>query len=330
MGFSPRKELQARRLIAQGLAASAARPELSSPHEVTQHLLALQGQTFKAGVRAIAVRVNNGQKPQDEGVLASIDAHDIVRCWPMRGTLHFVNGEDARWLMRLCSPRVESGASKRRPALGFADGDFEVAHEALNTHLLNLETGQVLARPHAYQLFTDAGIDAGEGRGPHLLRALGGAGDIVQLRPQGRAETFVHVDRLNISQREVASAEALAELGTRYLNGHGPVQLEDLCWWSYLTKKDSKKALESASNSVKLMIGGEEFYAPAWQKNVTEAEMRAALRRTYKLPAFDEYLLGYSNKSFTMPDEIRHEVLTKNGLSWDFTVKNGEVVGRTV
>lgn len=78
------------------------------------------------------------------------------------------------------------------------------------------------------------------------------------------------------------------------------------------------------------MIGGEEFYAPAWQKNVTEAEMRAALRRTYKLPAFDEYLLGYSNKSFTMPDEIRHEVLTKNGLGWDFTVKNGEVVGRTV
>ncbi len=329
MGLSPRKELQARRLIAQGLAPSAARPELTSPHEAMEHLLAVQGQTYKAGVRAIALRVNNGKKVSDENVLASIDAHEIVRCWPMRGTLHFVNGEDARWVMRLCSPRVESGASKHRPALGFAEGDFEIAHEALHTHLLNLETGQVLERPLAYQVFADAGVDVAEGRGPHLLRAMGGAGDIVQLRPKGRAETFVHIDRLNISQRDVASEEALTELGARYLTGHGPVVVEDLCWWSYLAKKDSKKALESASNSVRLTIGSTEYYAPVWQENVTETEMKAALRRTYKLPAFDEYLLGYSDKSFTMPDEIRHEVLTKNGLSWDFTVKNGEVVGRT-
>ncbi|GGH63626.1 DNA glycosylase AlkZ-like family protein [Rothia aerolata] len=333
--FTARQELQARRLIAQGLAQSAARPELESPKSVIEHLLALQGQTYKAGIRAIAQRINNGsdfaENPEQTvaEVLKSVENHEIVRAWPMRGTLHFLAATEARWLMRLCSPRVENAAAKRRAGLGIDPESLVSATSSLEEYLLNLPVGEVLPRAQAYELFAEAGLNPKEGRGPHLLRAVGGFGDIVQSVPAGRYETFVHVDRLRVEQRYVAENDALAELATRYLNGHGPVLVEDLSWWAYLTKRDCKKALETARNSQKMKIGETEYFVPAWQLDVTEAELTDALDRSYELPAFDEYLLGYADKSFTMPDEIRHEVLTKNGISWDFTVQAGEVVGRT-
>ncbi|MEX3611146.1 winged helix DNA-binding domain-containing protein [Rothia sp. LK2588] len=333
--LSPRQELQARRLIAQGLAASQARPQLNTPEHVIEHLLALQGQNYRAGVQAIATRIRDGQDyaaDPEKAVAAvhrAIAAHRIVRAWPMRGTLHFLSGREARWIMRLCGPRVESAAARRRPGLGFSDGDFETARDALHHSLLDVNQGETISRTAAYEVFAQAGIDPSQGRGPHLLRALGGMGDVVQSGLENNAETFHHVDRLSIAQREVPADAALAELGTRYVNGHGPVTAADIAWWSYLTQRDAKRALETAEKTARITIGDAEYVIPAWQRDVTENELEAALERTLHLPAFDEYLLGYSDKSFTMADEIRHEVLTKNGISWDFTVTGGEVMGRT-
>lgn len=328
MALKPEKELQARRLIAQGLAASEARPALDTPKAVIEHLLAVQGQTYKAGIHAIALRIKNG-KGKDDAVLESVANHEIVRAWPMRGTLHFMNSEDARWLMRLCSSRVEKAAATRRAGLGIEPATLDAATSSLLEHLLKLPVGESLPRTQAYDLFAQAGLDPKNGRGSHLLRALGGYGDVVQTVLAGRYETFVHINRLRVEQRDLTGDVALTELGNRYVNGHGPVLVEDLVWWAYLTKTAAKKALTTAPEATTLMIGETEYFVPRWQLEVTEAEMKSALRRTYKLPAFDEYLLGYADKSFAMADEIRHEVLTKNGISWDFTVKNGAVAGRT-
>lgn len=37
----------------------------------------------------------------------------IVRTWPMRGTLHFVAAEDARWMLELMTPRVVAASAGR-------------------------------------------------------------------------------------------------------------------------------------------------------------------------------------------------------------------------
>ena len=47
--------------------------------------------------------------------LAAVDGFEVVRAWPQRGTLHFLAAEDARWLMRLCNPRVARAQAARRP-----------------------------------------------------------------------------------------------------------------------------------------------------------------------------------------------------------------------
>lgn len=64
--------------------------------------------------------------------------------------------------------------------------------------------------------------------------------------------------------------------------------------------------------------------------NVTAAELAAAVERDYTLPVFDEYLLGHGNRAEVVDPAIAPQVLTKNGLSWAFTVSRGVVTGRAV
>lgn len=319
--MDPVSELRARRLIAQGLAPSAAAPSPDSPVAVTRHLLALQGQTYPAGIRAIALR----HPGDDAAVLAAVDRHEVVRGWPQRGTLHFLSAEDVRWMMRLCSPRIARSAAGRWAGLGLDAELVATARQAFHDELRSRDLHDPLPRPVAYEVFAAAGVDPTEGRGPHLLRLFGGEGEVVQGPKIGAKETFLHVDQLPVAQREITGDEALAELATRYIRSHGPVSVKDLVWWSALTVAQAKKAFALAEGIVGY---GDDHLMADWQADVTAAELQEALDREYELPAFDEILLGYGDKSLILPDEHRPRVLTKNGLSWPFRMVGGMVVGR--
>jgi len=312
VGMDQLAELRARRLVAQGLHSPA-----RTAAEVARWMLGVQGQKYTDGVRALSLR-----GPRDDAaVLAAVDRHEVVRAWPMRGTLHFLPAEDARWMMRLCGPRVARAQQQRRPGLGLSEPDVAVAREALHAALRN----GPLTRPEVYEVFRAAGVDPTEGRGPHLVRALGGEGDVVQGPRQGSVETFVHVDDLPVAQRELEGDEALAELGTRYLHSHGPASVKDLVWWAGLTVAQARRAVALARDVVP--FGGEQWMGE-WQIDVPAAELEAALAATYELPAFDEILLGYADKSLILPEKLRPQVLTKNGLSWPFVLRGGTITGR--
>lgn len=282
-------------------------------------MTATQGQTYAAGIRALGLRSGT----DDDTVRAAVERHEIVRCWPQRGTLHFVPAQDARWLMRLGNPRVEAAAANRRPSLGLSPEHVETARAALHDALL--ATDSPVTRIECYEIFARAGVDPTEGRGPHLLRAFGGEGEVVQGPLRGKTETFQHVDQLPHPHAE--PADPAAESARRYALSHGPVTVKDFVWWSGLTVAVAKKALATATMTDDVMHHGE-YFQGAWQENVSDNELEAALGAEYHLPAFDEYLLGYADKSFALPDELRPRVLTKNGISWPFVVVDGVVVGR--
>lgn len=66
----------------------------------------------------------------------------IVRTWPMRGTLHFVPAEDARWMLALLAPRVIAGAVWKRRTRGSS-----VALEAFPFTTLTAVARESFARP---------------------------------------------------------------------------------------------------------------------------------------------------------------------------------------
>lgn len=309
-----RDELLARRLIAQGLAPSAARPSLASALDVAEHLLALQGQTYDAGITALALRAGC----TDQEVLGEVADYRVVRCWPQRGTLHFMPAADVRWMSRLLYPRVTSSQKSRRPSLGLSEDMVAAASEALHG-----AATEPLTRTEVYEIFAEVGVAPTEGRGSHLLRAFGGAGDLVQGPKAGNQETFLHVDALPSVQRK--PEKPLSELAQRYVEGHGPVSVADLQTWSKLSKSQATKALAS-TEATTVSHDGQTLWMAGWQEDVTASEIDGALKIRLELPAFDEYLLGYANKEWIVPDEIRANVLTRNGLSWPWVMEGGRGV----
>ncbi len=101
------------RIVAQRLVGQ----DQATALEVVRWLTALQAQRFDGALTSIALRT---QEHTREQVVAAFNAGDMVKSWPMRGTLHVVAAEDLGWILQLTSPRILAGAARRRarPAAG--------------------------------------------------------------------------------------------------------------------------------------------------------------------------------------------------------------------
>ena len=75
----------------------------SSPATVVRTLGAVQGQDYLASLWAVAVRTPDATERDVEDAIAR---RELVRTWPMRGTLHLVAAEDARWMTELMAAKV--------------------------------------------------------------------------------------------------------------------------------------------------------------------------------------------------------------------------------
>ena len=105
-----------RHLTALRLAAQLITPgERATPGRVVRSMLAMQGQDLAGARWSVGLR---GHGLTDHEVGAAFDAGDIVRSWPMRGTLHVVAAEDIGWMLELMAPRVIAATATRRAQLG--------------------------------------------------------------------------------------------------------------------------------------------------------------------------------------------------------------------
>lgn len=103
--MSPAKLLN-HRLHNQRLAAT----NFENPAEPVRWLGAVQAQDYLGALWAIGLRTRNATEKLVE---RSIAERAILRTWPMRGTLHFVTAEDARWMLELMTPRVVAASAAR-------------------------------------------------------------------------------------------------------------------------------------------------------------------------------------------------------------------------
>lgn len=339
-------ELRARRMIAQLLAPSEAhplhaldcRPARDRIHVATQWMTATQAQLRGSGLRAIAVRAH-----QPVGLVQdAVNSGAIVRSWSQRGTHHLLAAEDVRWVTRLCSPRVQRDSAKRQPGLGFTEGQVDTARAALVARLSELKPLEGLPRSECYAVFRKVGVDPDQQRGPHLLRFFGGEGDIVQGPPVGAAQnedTFLLHDRLPHTPLTLSGYNALRSLAARYINARGPVTPQDFAWWAWVTVRDAKRGFELARESgdvdtcevecVNSPKPSTTMYLGSWQAGVVDKEIKNALRQELHLPAFDEYLISYKDRSHIIDPRLTPEVgPTKNGMCRPFIVQTGEITAQ--
>lgn len=121
--------------------------------------------------------------------------------------------------------------------------------------------------------------------------------------------------------------EALREFAIRYFASHGPATERDFAWWTKLTLKDVRAAIASAGDTLQALTLDDTTYF------IDAAELDAALgsrlgRGVRVLPGFDEYLLGYQDRSLALaPEHAQRIVPGSNGIFLPTIVERGRVIG---
>lgn len=294
--------------------------KFARPEEVVRWMGALQAQDYAQSLWAIGLRMQSATVADIEQAIAD---RKIVRTWPMRGTLHFVPAEDAKWMLRLTAARILAGDKRRLEQLELDAHTIERAKELLHDAL---EGGKRLTRTEVMRLWEDAGISTKGQRGYHLLWHSAQTGLICLGPIEEKQQTFVLLDEWVPSSRELSRDEALAELAKRYFVSHGPATAPDFAGWAGLTLTDARAGLEEAkSGLVAERIEDLEYVQAAADAPGEKANMPAS---AHLLPGFDEYLLGYKDRSAVLATEHAPYIVPGgNGVFLPMIVVAGQVAG---
>lgn len=223
-------------------------------------------------------------------VEAAIARREVVRTWPMRGTLHWVPGEDARWMCRLLSAPAARAAARVRERVGLTPDVVTRARTLVEAALAD----GPLSRPALYERLEAGGFTTGSQRGYQLLVDLAQQGALVQAGMEGRQPTFALLEQWVPRSRSVADDEGLATMVERYVRGHGPVGEKDVAGWYGGTLRAVRAALADLGDAVVVEDG---------LLVHRDAEPAADPGSVILLPAFDEYLLGHKDRSGVLPAE---------------------------
>jgi hypothetical protein len=306
------------RLAAQGLLA----PEFESPADAVRWMTAMQAQDLQAALWAVGLRVRNAGL---DTVRSALDEGLVVRSWPMRGTLHLLAPEDLRWILDITADRLIRGMGGRHRELGIDARDVDAARDAA---LELVSGGGAATRQQLFAAFEAAGQSTAGQRGIHLLGVLCQRAWLVQGPLVGNQQLLKAFDEWIPKSRELDRAEGIAELALRYMLSHGPATERDFAWWSSTPVTEVRSAL----GLVKDQLVGLEFEGNSyWMSPATAALLDDGVpgqRSLLILPGFDEFLLGYTDRSLVLPPAHAQKVVPGgNGMFKKTIVAGGEVIG---
>ncbi|WP_410813553.1 winged helix DNA-binding domain-containing protein [Micromonospora sp. 067-2] len=287
--------------------------------EVVEWFGAMQAQDLASGLWSLGARLP-GRTVVD--VQAALERHEALRTWPMRGTVHLVPPADARWMLELTGVRSLAGAATRRTQLGFTDSDADRAVDVLGTALAG---GGRLTRAECLATLRAAGLGTDGQRGYHLLWYASVRGVTCVAPNVGTEQTFALLDEWAPGPRLLDRDEALVELAHRYVRGHGPVTAREFAGWTGLTLTDARRGLAAVGDALAVVrVEGEEMYVASALADAPRAPVDDVL----VLPGFDEYLLGYRDRSLMLDSAHRDAVVPgNNGIFQATVVRAGRVVG---
>jgi hypothetical protein len=299
--------LTALRLTALGIA----QPSASSPVAAVRHLLALQGQDYAGALWSIGLRTPGATAAEVEAAQAT---GEIVRSWPFRSTLHVVEAADLGWMLALTADREHAKTAGRHRQLELEATDFDRA-EAIARE--RLHGGGRLERRDLLAAFEQEGLSVAGQRGAHLLVRLAQSG-VAVLCGQN---TWTLLDDHVANPRHLDREAALSEIARRFLTARGPATDRDLAWWTGLTLTDVRAAIARVDDEFdRLELDGVTYRMTPGLEEAADG--------IHLLPGFDEYLLGYADRTAQLAGHPLTDVVPGgNGMFLATIVVNGEIAG---
>jgi hypothetical protein len=293
-----------------------------SAAEAVRHLGAVQAQDLPGALASVALRTGDGT---GAAVGAALAGGEVVRSWPMRGTLHLVPAHDLGWMLSLTTDRLVAGAASRRAALGLDDGHITRARQVAVEALAG---GGRLVRAELLALWEAAGLLGVPQRGYHLIWHIAQTGTLCWGPLRGGEQELVLLDEWVPEPRRLERAEALGEWALRYFTSHGPATAKDFARWTGLVAADVRAGLALAGPSLeRVEVDGVEHWAGPGTPALLEARRERA-EGVHLLPGFDEFVLGYAERGAVLPAEFASRIVPGgNGIFQPTVVVGGQVVG---
>ena len=290
------------RLHHQGLTT----PQFTEPANVVKWLGAVQAQDYTGGKWAIAQRMRHAT---DEVIEQAFAEGSILRTHVLRPTWHFVAPEDIRWLLELSSPRIHALNSYIYRQVGL---DAKVFAKSCAVIQRVLEGKQSLTRLEIGEHLKRHKIPADGLKLAYLTMQAELDGVICSGPRKGKQNTYALLDERVPAAKPKARDEAMAELAKRYFasfRGHGPATVRDFAWWSGLTAKDAKQAIESVRPILESSTLGGLTHWRAEDPQVASSKSVMAML----LPNYDEYLIAYKDRGAVVDQARAANVVARSG-----------------
>jgi hypothetical protein len=288
---------------------------------------ALQAQDVASVMWSLGVRLPGCTAVE---VHAALERREALRTWPMRGTIHLVPPRDARWMLEVMGARALAGAAARRATLGLSE---QLADRAVDVLGAALAGGGRLTRAQCLQVLAEAGICVAGQAGYHLLWYASQRGVTCIAPNVGTEQTFVLLEEWAPDPHRPQRDEALATIALRYFRSHGPATRQDFAGWTGLTAADAKRGIAAAGKDLSTVrVEGRDMHldtalldAPATAPAVGSQD---GIDDILVLPGFDEYLLGFKDRSLMLAAEHKQAIIPGgNGVFQATIVRGGRVIG---
>lgn len=289
-----------------------------TPKDVVNSMGAMQAQDFLMSKWAVGIRQKN---PSETAFDDAFNNGEILRTHLLRPTWHLVTSDDIYPLIDLTAPQIKNRMKSRDKQLELTKSVYKKSNTLLEKALLEKK---FITRDEAVKIFEKAKIGLWDNRTAHLLMEAELDGIICSGKIINGKPSYALLEQRVPVRKSIARDEVLSLLAKKYFTGHCPAAVEDFIWWSGLKPADAKAAVEMIRpDFVPEIIGNNTYWFPN-----SFTMPRYEKGTVFFLPSYDEFLIGYRDRSASLQNEQSSRVVSSNGVFWPVIIKDGSVIGR--
>lgn len=278
----------------------------------------MQAQDFRSMMWAIGLRLHDTKLSEVE---KAYNSGTILRTHVMRPTWHIVARENLSWLLDLTAAQVLSQTKGRLRDLELTPRLLKKCHSIIEKEM---DGANHLTREEISLVLTKSKLSLISQQLSHILMDA----ELHKLICSGRLKnnkiSYALFDERVAKQTKLTHEEALAKLARIYFASHGPALIEDFQWWSGLSLGKAKLAVAAIEKDFSTLIVDDKKFYFFEEASCRQPEINAH----YLLPAYDEFVISYKDRSGMFKDHTYAKAISNNGVFRPVIVNGeGRIIG---
>lgn len=296
-----------------------ANQDFSDPATLVSWMGAMQAQNCNMAKWAVGIRLKS---PGLRKVEESLRKGEILRTHVMRPTWHLVAAEDIRWMVQLSAGRIKS-ANRSLSKIHELEMSEKLYVRSNDLMVRMLEGGNSLTREEIGKGLERAGVAVDNSRMTRFMMCAEAEGIVCSGVEKNGKQTYALLDERVPRMPGLSKEEALTSLATAYFRSHSPASLQDFIWWSGLSASEARQAVGALGKELSVeYFSGQKLFVHDSCDLSTQTDNVLHL-----LPAYDEYLIGYKDRTAVMEREHYPNAFNNWGIFYPVVLQNGRITG---